>query len=106
MSHADQLRTAAERLRTLTEAATPGPWHVKDEPSDGIVAYFDAEGDFCLASHDTWRDDAYFIAAMDPNVARLLADWLEAEAEYVTATCERADDPALALAVYVNGRTQ
>ena len=98
---ADQLRTAAERLRALAEAATP--------------AYFDAEGDFCLVSHDTWRDDAYFIAAMDPNVARLLADWLSKYAELLPDEEDvrlwnrpAFDDlpAALALAEYVNRRAQ
>jgi hypothetical protein len=93
---AQTLRDAAERLRTLAEAATPGPWC---RSGSSIETRHE-----CSPSHDCWpvadtwsglkadgtrqhpgviRADAEFIAAMSPPVALALAEWLDSTARYL-----------------------
>lgn len=45
MSEADVLRRAAERLRGLAEAATPGPWTWEGDYPDGHCPHNDEWGD-------------------------------------------------------------
>ena len=113
----EQLRTAAETLRTMAEAATPGPW-VQDGDRPDIVMKPDRPGfgwdgtaitsvqpdEFGL----TEPGDAALIALMDPTLALMLAIWLEATAMEWPRISKR-DVPmpkkALALAEHINGRT-
>lgn len=77
---ADELRTAAEKIRRLAMGAPANnqPWrYAKGLPSDSVrtatgweVAYGDAPGDL------------QYIAAMHPGVGLALADWLDREADH------------------------
>lgn len=96
MSNASQrLRAAADRLRTLAKAASPGPWTVMavvyGPPQDGWGQPSDFEitdpGRRTVVSHMRHegggihhKPDADLIATMHPGVALGLADWLEREA--------------------------
>ncbi|WP_446458694.1 hypothetical protein [Streptomyces rochei] len=95
MPLADELRTAAEKLRTLTAEATPGPWHtVAYDPS--WAGDFDAgistrpNGELDVVGHGyegggvERLSDAQYIAAMHPGVGTLLAQLLDVVAEHVT----------------------
>lgn len=102
----EQLRTAAETLRTMATEATPGPW----EPSHDKPSPHRPPDTYDVWGPDIYGlpyDDAAFIALMDPTTALLLADWLEATAMEWPRISKR-DVPmpkkALALAEYVNGR--
>ena len=98
MSPADELVAAAERLEKLAGEATEGPWvsdgHTYeledasgwdvDGPSGGYVAR--------LAD----KQDADYIAAMDPRKGRKLATALRNDAERITDST----DPRFVQAVY------
>jgi hypothetical protein len=85
-----ELRAAAQRLRTLAEAATPGPWAIwRDLDHQGFYAVGDRAGvlnegetaEQCnTVAHIYVEEDATFIAAMHPGVALALAKVLEREA--------------------------
>ncbi|MEV6569961.1 hypothetical protein [Streptomyces sp. NPDC051577] len=109
MTPDEELRAAAARLRTLADAATPGPWHPMrwhsedcpatcDDPTcfmlivtsarTGIVGDADADRDSTFhverSVHERGQDDAAWIASMHPGVGAVLADWLDATAAYYT----------------------
>ena len=76
---ADELRTAADKLRQDAEAArraSPPPWAVTDEYvvrcADGMIV-----ADRSGTIHPAERADLPYIAAMHPGVGAALADWLE-----------------------------
>ncbi|MGW2721387.1 hypothetical protein [Streptomyces sp. NPDC001492] len=74
---AEELRTAADKLRTLAGDATPGPWR-----QSGIGDYgwsVDTPDVFIAETEDSekGRADADHIAAMHPAVGLALADWLD-----------------------------
>lgn len=77
------LRRAAEKLRTLTQAATEGPWVTG---KSGLSVWVENVGhDLFIADTGDQGNafaeaDAAFIAALHPGVALPLADWLDAEA--------------------------
>lgn len=112
LTPSEQLRQAVETLRTMAQAATPGPW-MQDSDRPDIVMKPDRPGfgwdgtaitsvqpdEFGL----TEPDDAAFIALMDPTLALMLADWLDSAA--YEAELVGADRFALALAEHINGRT-
>lgn len=94
---ADELRKAAEKLRTLATTATPGPWRQHDTHL-GQYGYaatvLSGEGNdtdlrawLPSMSHKPWDEarnvwpDALYIAAMHPGVGAALADWLDSAAE-------------------------
>ena len=75
---ADELRTAAEKLRRDAEAArraSPPPWTVTAERvvrcADGMIV-----ADRSGTDHPAERTDLPYIAAMHPGVGAALADWL------------------------------
>lgn len=73
------LRRAAEKLRTLANAATPGPWTLRtDDFNVAVVGPHSSiyHRDGSPGSHA----DALYVAALHPGVALALADWLDAEA--------------------------
>jgi hypothetical protein len=80
---AEELRAAAQRLRTLAEAATPGPWQTTGKYGYTLAT---ANGDriatFDLSPAEAVLDDdtanAWYAAAMHPGVALALADLLDA----------------------------
>lgn len=90
-SPADELRTAAERLRKLAEAATDGPWTSEVSPVYGFRvgttdkrAWVAFTGDYA-DEPDESGPDADWIATMHPGVGEKLARWLEATVAEVTA---------------------
>ena len=81
MTPADELRTAAEKLRTLSTAIAPPdekhlPFH-----ADGSQVTQGQHGLYDVAQTETPQLAAY-IAAMGPNVGEALADWLDIAVEY------------------------
>jgi hypothetical protein len=90
---AAELRAAAQRLRTLAEAATPGPWTLHETSTlymSGKAAYLlrrdGKPGPIVdLTSH---QGDAELIAAMHPGVALALAALLDS---YAGVLLEEAD---------------
>lgn len=72
---AEQLRAAAQRLRELAGAATPGPWTYV--PSSRGGWYVDPQ---TVASVGR-KVEAAYIAAMHPGVAQALAELLDAVAK-------------------------
>ncbi|MFE6429331.1 hypothetical protein ACFVOB_28220 [Streptomyces rochei] len=79
MTPADELRTAAEKLRrdaTAAHRASPSPWNVTDEKvvrcADGMIV-----ADRSGTDHPAERADLPYIATMHPGVGTALAAWLE-----------------------------
>lgn len=130
---ADELKTAAATLRKLTADATPGPWTWQrwhsdtcptgcDDPScfllivgspHGPVGDADVDRDVFAVErsvHERGESDAAYIAAMDPTVGALLADWLTDEARRISCASSTAGQEivgrrALAVARAVNAAT-
>lgn len=120
MTAADELRTAANRLRKLIADATPGPWRrplntrykatvtgpLPEGERGGWIDGIDpatGEREQCtVAMVPTWSNgrhsrqrggrDLEYIAAMHPDVGLGLADWLEATAVEVARIEERHRD--------------
>ena len=96
---ADLLREAAAKMRERAEAATPGPWRVGAEGSEGSRVN-PATGDKREDSH--WiasvngrvqPEDGYnaaHIASWHPAVALAVADWLDAEDTHQFGPTEHA----------------
>jgi hypothetical protein len=94
---AAELRAAAQRLRTLAEAARPAPWAWREQPGafgpigcvempiPGQDAWTGMTTFTPLASPDAYT--AQYIAAMHPGVALALADLLDS---YAFAALEEA----------------
>ncbi|SES03935.1 ead/Ea22-like family protein [Streptomyces qinglanensis] len=96
-SPADELRTAAARLRALATAATPGPWRQHDthlgQYGHTATVLSGERNDTELRawlptmSQESWDEtrnvwaDAAYIAAMHPGIGLALADWLEHAAQ-------------------------
>lgn len=84
----DLLRRAATKIRQTAESATPGPWHALTTGRAGgdhwhvtdagvSIAYIHAsDGE----DKDRRQPDAEHIALWSPDVAELVARWLEREA--------------------------
>lgn len=90
---AEELRTAAARLREMAAAAKDGPWTVREEHGRDItdeawseVRVVAPSGDVAITymssvlEGDPHEDNAAYIAAMGPHVAEPLAGWLDDEA--------------------------
>ncbi|MFG3311834.1 hypothetical protein ACGF0C_07720 [Streptomyces albidoflavus] len=122
MTPAEELRAAAERLRELADAAHGSPWAAIEIPRPGcdLPAWWvesdhqDPDGSTSATVADCpWGEaDAQYIAAMQPALARALANWLETEAAQpltaqhgsrCTADCTTA--AALAVARQILGST-
>jgi hypothetical protein len=94
---ADELRAAAETLRSLAEAATPGPWrqhdtHLGQYGHTATVLSGERNATELRAwlptmSQESWDEtrnvwaDAAYIATVHPDVGLTLADWLEAASQ-------------------------
>lgn len=129
MSPADELRTAAEKLRALAATAAPGPWTATrwhsdtcradcDDPTcfmllvstpTGLLgdADVDRDGVFAIerSVHEQGEADAGYIAAMHPGVGKVLTAWLDYEADLMGPGSERRGRTthALAVARAING---
>ncbi|MFE2832231.1 hypothetical protein ACFXI6_14455 [Streptomyces mirabilis] len=101
MSAAEELRAAAEKLRTLATEATPGPWRQHDThlgQYGHTATVLSGEGNdtdlrawLPSMSQESWDEarnvwnDAAYMAALHPGVGLALADWLDETATEVTA---------------------
>jgi len=111
---ADEIRAAADRLRELAGAVTPGAWtaHLLPpnehhrHPAHWVKTEY-AEGDTTsleVIADCPWRQaDADYIAAMDPAVGKALADWLDDAAN--GDDYGEVDPHALAIARLINQET-
>jgi hypothetical protein len=91
------LRAAAQHLRSLSQAATPGPWRQHDTHLgqyghtatvlSGERNTTELRAWLPTMSQESWDEtrnvwaDAAYIATMHPGVGKALADWLDAAAE-------------------------
>lgn len=110
MTPADELRTAAEKLRLHAAAAhraSPSPWNVTDENvvrcADGMIV-----ADRSGTDHPAERADLPYIAAMHPGVGTALAKWLDVTAASLDANThpgwqETVAPHPLAVARAING---
>ncbi len=81
-SPADELRTAAKKIRSLATAATPGPWAQTGIGDYGwTVSFAHPDTGAETADSDQGRADADYIAAMGPTVGAALAQLLDDCAE-------------------------
>ncbi|MEJ8671900.1 hypothetical protein WKI71_36710 [Streptomyces sp. MS1.AVA.1] len=83
MTPADELRTAAEKIRILATTATDGPWHQSGIGDQGWTV--DTPHAFVAETEDSekGRADADWIAAMHPGVGDKISGLLEAAAGFV-----------------------
>jgi hypothetical protein len=97
MTPTEELRAAAEHLRSLTQAATPGPWRQHDTHLgqyghtatvlSGERNSTDLRAWLPTMSQESWNEtrnvwaDAVYIAAMHPGVGAALADLLDDQAD-------------------------
>jgi hypothetical protein len=82
---AGELREAANRMRELAQAATPGPWSTRFVPEKRIGLHPLPARHLVVNAATNVADggyeaDAGYIASVHPDVALPLADLLEAEA--------------------------
>ncbi|MFI1165606.1 hypothetical protein ACH4UM_18820 [Streptomyces sp. NPDC020801] len=110
---ADELRTAAAKLRRLADAATPGPWQQTGIGDYGWTVSFSRPGVGVEAEDsDQGRVDANYIAAMHPGVGAEIVKWLDIATEYAERWQPDAqtNSPfrlgALAVARAINGGEQ
>lgn len=94
-SAADTLRAAADRLQSLADAATPGPWEwrtVRD--IDELTHPQEISGwpvhplNVMKAGHEDWPPgdaDKAWTATFSPTVAAPLVEWLRTEADDAAA---------------------
>jgi hypothetical protein len=98
---ADELRTAAQKLRSLIKDTPATPWW-----GDDLDEVQSPEGHVARAKANPYPTSRY-IAAMHPGVGKALADWLTVE----MVQLEHDDFPALhahalAVARAINGTQQ
>ncbi|MFC7983840.1 hypothetical protein [Streptomyces sp. NPDC057336] len=74
MTPADELRTAAEKIRTHAEGAATGPWTVNGW---GNIETANSEGVAEVWPLNNRDHNAAYVAAMHPGVGTALAKWLE-----------------------------
>lgn len=84
MTPAQELLTAAARLRTLAAAATPGPWtltkNLQRNTRSHMQSTWTRPGLAPQSVKPSQHSDYAWITLMGPDKAELLADWLETEA--------------------------
>jgi hypothetical protein len=111
-SVADELRLAAQRISDVAEAATPGPW-INLDRGDRIIA---DTGEFGRPVYVVDEplienpDNGEHIALWGPDVAVLVAHWLDVARERWESDplaiseeeCEEIYQPAIALARAIN----
>jgi hypothetical protein len=128
---ANELRQAAETLRTRAAAASTGPWESFVLGSEGYAVVADRPeterrrsrirvARFGWEDWDTDKANAHWVATMHPGVGLALADWLDLTAhriervedsgnftpELLLSMCEQnvlGFTPALQIARLING---
>lgn len=115
MTPADEITTAAEKLRSLIAflGDNRGPWKVGTPPSGYPQSISNVGVPYCIA--DTHEDPsipvftiAPYIATMHPGVGAALADWLETTAIRLNHSThadwqDTVEPKALAVARAING---
>lgn len=109
-SPADELRAAAQALRTAADAAetaSPGPWAIT---SERVIRCGDDEASIVAdrSCADPGEDaDLPYIALMHPDVGHALAQWLDFEAHLIDrlpgAELRGRTERALSVARVING---
>ena len=109
MTITDELKTAADKLRTTAYGALSGPWQSLDD-GDRLIALNDTGRAWATVLEEPvgHAGTAAWIALANPELAQPLADWLESAAkEFITE--EWTDCPtaacAVAVARVINGTT-
>ncbi|MFE2712271.1 hypothetical protein ACFXKI_09840 [Streptomyces mirabilis] len=125
---ADELRTAARRLRELTGRTSKAPWTTTWNAQQYELAapssvYPITEWTYAIVTIEPAASeqraecdtaDADYIAAVHPGVGLALADWLDVAAEHCRAhylccdngPCSETAAPALAVARAITGGEQ
>ena len=98
LTSAAELAAAAQKLRKLAEAATPGPWVDEVSPVHGFrvgtadrAAWVAFTGDYADEPEESGPDAAW-IAALHPGVGLALAGWLREVAQRVERVPSHATD--------------
>jgi hypothetical protein len=97
---AAELRKAADTVREQANGAVL---------ASGDEAWWSAWWSFTIKAGDVRVAEAHseeladYIATMDPDVGRALADWLEVEAGYQWTTSTERSNAALTVARLING---
>ncbi|MFE1109674.1 hypothetical protein ACFW5U_27825 [Streptomyces rochei] len=106
MNPADELRTAAEKIRTLSKAISAPDERDQVFHAEGTDVTQGRTGLYDVATTQT-TELADYIAAMHPGVGTALADWLDFEADLITrvpgAELRGRSGHALAVARQING---
>lgn len=120
MTPAETLRAAAAKVRDTASRATPGPWQIDPEFSDMVTSQEpNWNGNPTVIASDLhdgevsgdWNNVAW-VALASPEIAKHIADWLDAEADAWPAapvhtstwTTSRRRRAALALARDITGQ--
>ncbi|MEU9670367.1 hypothetical protein AB0E25_33300 [Streptomyces bobili] len=89
MTPADELRTAATKIRTTCDAASPGPWTIAKVPPFTMPLLMsryeetpDDEDVLIVGNIDVEPEDQAVVQMLHPGVGAALADWLDTAAEY------------------------
>ena len=99
---ADLLRRAAAKIRETAKDANPGPWWANPIATEAEVDVYSGTGsseDIAVAD-GAYRADAEHIAMWSPDVAELVAAWLDSEDR---AFIVAIDSPAATLARRILG---
>lgn len=103
---ADLLRSVAARIRDLADAATPGTWTEMHLGSEGCIVHNDGKlrdrRRIARFGSKEWKADhadAEYVAAMQPAMARAVADMLDVAASYNPDAGDSWDVARSALAV-------
>lgn len=97
------IRRAAALMRERAEAVPHGPWHWQAFGEHGYPQRVYNEGAVIVAESFTGPDarmaDAEYIAAMGPEFALAVADWLEASAKAHEGTSANTASYSLKIAL-------
>ncbi|MFB6787653.1 hypothetical protein ACFCWT_13355 [Streptomyces olivaceus] len=102
MTPADELRTAADKIRRLAKAISAPDERDQAFHADGTDVTQGRTGLYDVATTQT-TELATYIAAMHPGVGLALADWLEWQAAALADGHIAIPDAALAVARQING---
>lgn len=98
---ADLLRRAADKIRETAQAATPAPWWANPIASEAEVDVYSGtgSGDDIAVADNAYRADAEHIATWTPDVAELVAAWLDWAAKGWDNTRAMTDIPESQLVI-------
>jgi hypothetical protein len=91
---AEYLRATAQMMRNMAGAASSGGRWSATLPGKGS-AWVEVPGyEHAISAHG-FPDEAEHIAAWDPAVARVVADWLDLAADYAVPDPHGEDEPCV-----------